>query len=272
MARVIGNMPLSGKVGDLVFFERDGKMFVRAKSNKPVKQSEATKKSSKDFGTVTRTAARIRKAFKRVSERADGTLVSRMNKQIAAIFSTIPKKFAGKKHIMQGDVNLLKGFQFNLDKRLQTLLRAVPDFTVLSTGCLHIGYHERPAGKLFKAVELPSSAIIEVVIFCMDLHGNADQIIAAQPLTIDGNDEFVGANLIVPLDLTGDRMVVIAMGIQYFRSGSTSVLTRTWAGGIVFAKKYQDGVECPFVAGRVSKTIVEKKITAVGTSWERGMW
>lgn len=264
MARVNGKMPLSGKVGDLIFFERDGKVFVRSKPNKPIKQSEASKKNSKDFGTAVRTAARIRKAFRPVLKSADGTLVSRMNKQITIIYTTIPKKFAGNKQIIHGDVDLLNGFQFNPAKRLQTLLWTFPDFTVVPSGCMHIDYHERSARMLFKGVAMATAAVIEVMIFCMDLQGDDDQIIPVQPLTIGVDEEFDGAKLMVPLDLMGDRLVLVAMGIQYVSSESTPAAAKTWASGIVFAKKYKDAVELPFIREEVEQTIVEKKITGVG--------
>jgi len=60
MAIQQGIISLSGKVGDLVFSTRKGKYIAKKKSLVPMNQTEATKKSSSDFGVASKAAIRMR--------------------------------------------------------------------------------------------------------------------------------------------------------------------------------------------------------------------
>lgn len=119
MAIQNGVIKIYGQPGDLVFYKRGNAAVVR---RKPVQkqQTEASKQSSRDFGSASRNAAYIRKAFAPLVQLyAYDDLLNRLNKRFIEIFKTIPAEQAGVKRLTDGKLALLKGFEFNSCKPLE---------------------------------------------------------------------------------------------------------------------------------------------------------
>ncbi|HTM97786.1 MAG TPA: hypothetical protein VL088_03545 [Pedobacter sp.] len=264
MARQEGIIQLSGKLGNLVFSQKKDRNSVKAKSTKPVNQTEGSKKSSSDFGAASSAAAKIRKAFKPIFPSCgDDTLINRLNKQLIAVFKTIPKEFAGNKKLKEGDVNLLSGFQFNSGKQLDTLLLKYPTIQVLPSNHINITFVENTQ---LNQVERATAAVIELMCYNMDLNGDDNQLISVNPLTIPLIRKFGGAKLNIPLVLGGDRLVLVALGIHYLNDISSIGSRRTKAGSIIFAAKYKDGLEVPFLPLPIPEIKIEAQ--SVGLAWE----
>src|SRR5688500_15980248 len=95
MATQTGIIRLRGKVGELVYYERNDKDVARSLPVS-VKQTEATKKASKDFGKSSSATALIRRAFKPLIKRyADVNFIERLKKTNAKIIHTGPKELQG---------------------------------------------------------------------------------------------------------------------------------------------------------------------------------
>jgi hypothetical protein len=80
MAIQKGIVKLSGKLVDLIFYQRKNKTVVWSvkKDGTPYQLSEGSKKSGKDFGEASRSAKYIRKAFAPlVSKYADNEIINR---------------------------------------------------------------------------------------------------------------------------------------------------------------------------------------------------
>ncbi|SFG76347.1 hypothetical protein [Pedobacter insulae] len=266
MATQGGIIQLSGKLGDLIFSKKKGRNAVRSKSSKPINQTEASKKSSADFGAASSAAAKIRKAFKPLFVYgADDTIINRLNKQILAVFKTISQDFSGNKKLMQGDIKLLTGFQFSSFIQLDTLLFTYPTIAVLLPNQLNIAFGESTG---IKQIERATTAVIELMCYNMDLNGDEHQTIPVNPLTIPLISKFRGAKLNIPLVLGGDRAVLVAIAIHYLDDKCNINSRRARAGSIVFASKYKDGIEVPFLPMEIVETIIEEK--PEGLAWELG--
>jgi hypothetical protein len=211
----------------------------------------------------------MRKAFNALlATYADDTLINRLNKQLIAVFATIPKTFAGNKQLLQGNVALLKGFSFKRLRRLDSLLYRYPSFT-LGLNELQLVFEPLAATAFFKPFAKATAAVIELKVFNMDLNGNTDETIDIKPLVVPIGSEFKGAKLNVPLVLAGDRLVLVAVCINYRNGKSAMGGAKASAGEIVFAMKLKDGLEVPFVAPNLTVAQVEEK--GAGLEWEMGV-
>lgn len=270
MARHKGLIQISGQVGDLVFLEQKGKRIVKSKSTKPIQQTEASKKSSVDFGTACKASARIRKAIRPLSSKyADDTFINRLNKKLIAILSTISKEFAGKKELVNGDVALLKDFQLSSLRRLDSFLWKAPIISIIPNDEIQIVIVEGNPSNLFKKVAKAINIVLELMVYNMDLNGENDQILPELPLVIPFEGEFKGATLRLPLDLNGERLVMVGIGIHYLSKEFEIGARNTQAGGIVFAAKFTDGIEVPFIPIEAKPVKAETKVE--GTSWVLGI-
>jgi hypothetical protein len=185
-----------------------------------------------------------------------------------AIFKTIPKKFIGKKEIVKGDVTLLNGFRFTSTRPLDSLLKKRALIHLLPTGKLHIAL---PAGmpvNLFKKVPKAQATAVQLHLYNMDLIGNEDEIIPINQLFIPFNNDFRGAELNIPLNLAGHRLLLVAMGVHYFGERGEIGAKRTKAAEIIFAGHFKNGIQVQFIPTK--ETAVPEVAQAEGLSWDLG--
>lgn len=77
----------SGSIGPLIFYVRNGKQYSRSRPGK-VKQTEATKKRSSNFGLAAKLSAVIRRNMKDLFRLKDGTLHNRLTTVFSAWLAT----------------------------------------------------------------------------------------------------------------------------------------------------------------------------------------
>lgn len=269
MARHDGIIPLSGQIGEFVFVQRKGQRYVKAKQTKRIQQTEASKNSSTDFGEASKAAAKIRNIFKPLFVKyGDYTLVNRLNSRLMSIFKTIPAAQAGSKKLGDGDLNLLRSLEINKLKRLDALLSKAPVISILPNGEIKIVIGGGKPSNLFKQVDRAISVVLELMVYNMDLNGDNDQILPGLPLVIPFEDEFAGATLRLPLDLDGERLVMVGIGIHYLSKEFEIGARNTRAGGIIFSAKFIDGIEVPFIPIEAKPVKAETKVE--GTGWVVG--
>jgi hypothetical protein len=269
MARSKGMLTFSGKVGDLIFTNKKGKNYVKTKSTKPLNLTEATRKSSSDFGEASRTGAKIRKAFKPLFDKfGSDTLINRLNKELVAVLKIVPNEFAGHKKMIQGNVGLLTAFPSYTIRKIDNLLNRLPLFTIFPKH-LHIEMMEKlPDRTLLNPFKNATAGRIKLMVYNMDLNGTHDEIIPISPLTIYIDQPFDGAKLKVPLNLTGDRWVLVAIGLNYMNGESILNPQRAKAGAIIYSAIIKDGIEIPFVQHQTEPIKVEENWQGLG--WDMG--
>lgn len=267
MARYKGIADFSGKIGDVIFVNKKNTKFAKAKRTEPINQTEASKKSSTDFGRASTAAAKIRKTLAPLlSFYGDDTLINRLNSRLMAVFNTIPKEFIGKKTLIQGDVCLLMDFPFNKPKKVDSLLYRGPEITILSSGKMLLEIPPHAPLEFFRQVPKATSVVMEFLVYNMDVEGNEDELIPINPLAIPFSCDFGGAKLTIPLVLSGDRIVIIGMGLHYLNGTTKIGSQQARAGSILFANKFRDGVVLPFIPAPSASIITEEKIQ--GLSWD----
>lgn len=248
MAIQHGIIPLSGKIGEVVFSNRKGKRYAKLKSTKPINQTADTKKSSTDFGEASKLGSRVRNAFSPlISNYGDSALVGRFTKQILRVIGTIPKTSLGAKKFSYGDVSIFRDFQFNTSIKLATLLHEFPKVKLQPSG-LAISFKEERTVKLVRWVPRAASAVIQLMVYNLNLDDVNDEVFSAKDLLISGESEhFRGAKLQVPLTLKGERIVWVAIGIHYLGDHNQFIGDKTKrAGAIVKIMRLSDGVEVKF--------------------------
>lgn len=271
MARQEGIIRLSGTLRDLVFYTSKNKDLVRQKG-KPYELSENSKKAGKDFGEATKNAAYIRKAFdKGVKSFGDDELINRLNKLMIEVFKTIPKTQQGNKNLIEGNLNLLNGFQFNRHSDLTKLLLKLPLCTINETGLLNIKFAAQPLLNMIKRVYKASTAQLQLMVFNFDLDGDAYEIFEINPLLLHfGTPDFIGARLNIPTEQKGEKALIVALGVSYLKDKYCSKDRRYYACQIINALHLKDGQPVEFVAEIPPEIKMEEDNEGDGLDWEMG--
>lgn len=269
MATQNGMIKISGKLGDLVFYNRKHKTVVR-KRPIPYHQSENSIKSSQDFGTASRQAACIRKAFApMVGLFGYNDLHNRLNKCLIEIFKTILAAHAGNKKLIDGKLELLKGFEFNSETCFNDLFFKHLDCVFEADGLVKLILPKSDLRALIKSIPKAEVAVIKLMIFNFDLQGEAYEIYKVKDLKISMKSlVFHGAELLVPTKQERDQALLIAIGISYFSNGSPFGDKRYYACKISHAFHLKDGVVVNFIESVPEQVkVVEDE---EGLSWVMG--
>lgn len=172
MAITKGMMEFSGKLGDFIFYKRNKKQVARTKSV-DYNLSENSIKSGRDFGEASRNATYIRKAFESlVKFHGTGDFHNRLNKRLTDIFKTISAEHLGNKKLIQGNLGLLAGFEFNKSTAFNNLFFRNIDCTVEQYGLVTISLPKAKLKDLINLLPDAEQAMLEIMIFSFDLDGD----------------------------------------------------------------------------------------------------
>ncbi|WP_343524105.1 hypothetical protein [Pedobacter sp.] len=261
MATQNGIIKINGQLGDLVFYQRGKKAVVRQKAGNK-QQTEASKKSSTDFGSATRNAAYIRKAFATLVKRyAHGDLLNRLNKRLIEIFKTIAPEQAGRKKLIDGHLALLEGFEFNASTPLKQLWLKETVLNLEPDGSVKLILPKGELKSLLKAQPKTTEAHLQVMGFHFELAGKGSyEIIEVNDLVVPVNlPHFPKTTLTLHLNHQGHKALIIALGISFFRDAHRAADRRYYACKIIHALHLKDGEVVNFVAQpRAEKVVAEQ--------------
>jgi len=260
MARVNGIVRFSGQLGDLVFYKRGKKDVVRHKAANYI-LTENSRKSAQDFGAASRNASYIRKAFAPlVKLYAYDDLLNRLNKRFIEIFKTIPAEQAGDKKLIDGNLALLKGFEFNTSKPLEKLWLSETVLHIETDGLVKLILPKGEIKSFLKPHPKATEARLQVMGFHFDLDDTGGyEIMEVNDLVIPlSNCHFPKTALALKLDHKGDKALIFAMGISFFTGTARFGDRRYYACKIIHALHLKDGVIVEFVAQpKVESEVVE---------------
>ncbi|UKT65451.1 hypothetical protein [Pedobacter mucosus] len=269
MAILNGIVRFSGQLGDLVFYQRGKKNVVRQKTTNH-QLSENSKKSGRDFGEVSRNAAYIRKAFATlVRLYAHGDLLNRLNKRVHEIFRTVSPELSGRKKMIDGNISLLQGFEFNAATSLSTLLFISPTAKLDSDGSLLLTLPKVEMKKFVRTETRSDTVILQVMVFNYGLIDGDYELFHINDMKFDLNmDLFPGAQLTVKTDQVGEKALLIAVGISYCLGNTRSGDRRYFACKITHAWHLDNGIEIKFIAQQPKE--IKEETAQGGLSWTLG--
>jgi hypothetical protein len=259
----------SGKLGNMVFYQRE-KKDVKKHTSKPYELSEESKKSSKDFGRASTSAAYIRKAFAPLIEYYGYRgIVNRLNARVNALFKTIPAALKGKKSLLHANLSQLVGFEFNPYTSLDKLLAKFPQYQIGEDGTLQIAMEKEKSSLWFKTNPKFQKILLQLMIFNFDLEGDDYEVFKMEDLVIDiSMPIFTGARVAIPTTQQGKKGLLVALGASYCDRGMAGD-RRYFACQINFAVQLNNGkVFSPVSETKLPQKNKEEKIE--GISWVLG--
>lgn len=116
-------IPLSGRLGDWVFYyrkdKRGRKKYYVRRAPENVRQTAATRRTATDFSTASRASRLIRQALKPYTNQyKDESLHYRLNALLGEILRMDTESPAGTKRLLPENMSLLTGFRFNSETRV----------------------------------------------------------------------------------------------------------------------------------------------------------
>jgi|GEM_PF-1472733 len=248
--------------------------------------SDASRKTSAEFGYASHVSAIIFKAIKTILRGSSGKIIYNKLCSVAVdIINTAPTALKGKRKLYDGNVALLKGFQLNPARRLDGLLNFVPGIEVVPKKEAIIRI-PNVTDRNFNPPKRADSIALKFFGFIIDIENNlagwqqetADLLIEVKTNTLSKRlppVELSGKKKI-RLDLQGadNCLLLISMSASYyiFNPGGESFLSgnkQHFAAEIVEAVYIKDGELQVFnIPEIIEKTTEIKPSAAKLVQWE----
>jgi hypothetical protein len=144
MARQKGIIKLKGTIGDITFYKTKDGHLAREKggidasriANDPAFQR--TRENGSEFGRAGKAGKILRTALRALLlNSADNRMVSRLTQSMVKVIQADLTSQRGLRNVIDGEAELLKGFEFNIRGKLGTSLFAP-----------YVGTIDRPSGKI----------------------------------------------------------------------------------------------------------------------------
>lgn len=126
MANQKGIIKLGGTIGDITFYKSKDGYMAREKGGIDAKRFRSdpafkrTRENAQEFGHSGKMGSLLRRAFRSlIGGGADGKMTARLVKRLMEIVKTDMVNKRGERVIMEGDLKLLEGFDFNIKSSLK---------------------------------------------------------------------------------------------------------------------------------------------------------
>ena len=142
----------SGKLGNVIGY-RNKKNYLLRSASAVVKQTHATKKAAKDFGTASKAGRLIRHALSEYLQHCyDSSLTNRLNKKLGEIVRADDSHKPGMRVPLAANMQSLSNFQFNSKANMLQLLTGTPVIEN-NDGNISISFPERINNKTHIAIK-----------------------------------------------------------------------------------------------------------------------
>jgi len=226
MAKQKGIIKLEGTLGDITFVKTKNGYLAKEKTgltgdriaNDPAFQR--TRENGAEFGRAGKAGKMIRTSFRSLLQNtADSTMIARLTRELMKVIQADTTSTRGQRNVIDGEAELLQGFDFNEGGKLSTTLFA-PFTTSIDrvTGALSadipsfvpnvmIGY---PSGAThFKIMTAGAAIDFEAQAF-------EQKMTETGILPIDGNPT-AALNLVNNLTANSTHPLFLALGIEFYQ-------------------------------------------------------
>jgi hypothetical protein len=242
MAKQVGLLKFTGRVGNVIGYRRKGVYCVRTMPE-TVRQTAATRRAARSFGVASRRGRLIRRALcPYMDTRHDGSFVNRLNKEL----------------ILAGSHNLqaLKGFRFNKHNAVGNLFLVPPMLT--PDGRVHIPDQE------FGELELGKATRLEITVIAARINFSEQRVVNANAVTevINLTMPFDGITFDVPAPGKGTLILAIQARTCDERNGAPSPV-----GGRRFMAADIISIAPPYELIQKEKESIGKRSSLIPSSW-----
>lgn len=131
MAKQKGILPLKGTIGNITFYKSGDGYLAREKGGIDAKRIasdpafQRTRENGAEFGRAGRGSKMLRTALRQLVQNAsDRLMTSRLTREMMVVIKADATNERGRRNIIDGEAELLTGFEFNLNGKLSTTLFA----------------------------------------------------------------------------------------------------------------------------------------------------
>ena len=251
MARQKGIIKLDGTIGDITFYKSQDGYLAREKggvsadriANDP--NFQRTRENGEEFGRAGKAGKMLRTSIRGLLQNvADGRMVGRLTQEMVKVLQADVTSVRGKRNIIDGEAELLEGFEFNIRSKLGTTLfapftavidRVAGTLNVVVASFIPINMVAAPGGSThFKLMSAGAAVDFENETFEVDTNETAQMPLNSMATAVINLSNSVTANSTNPLFLAlGIEFYQEVNGVKYsLKNGSYNALSLVKVNGV----------------------------------------
>lgn len=226
MAKQKGIIKLEGTIGDITFYKSQDGYLAREKGGVPADRIandpafQRTRENGAEFGAAGKAGKILRNAIRALLQNAsDSRMVSRLTQEMVKVIQEDATNARGLRNVIDGEAELLEGFEFNKNGKLGTTLyapytgtidRVAGTLTASIPAFVPLNMIAAPGGTThFKIVSAGAEIDFELETFIMDSQATA-------VLPWDGAPTAVInlANVVTP---ASTHPLFLVLGIEFYQ-------------------------------------------------------
>jgi len=251
MAKQRGIIKIEGTVGDITFLKTKDGYLVKEKTSIPAQRIatdaafQRTRENMSEFGRAGKAGKVLRKAIRGLLQNAkDSRITSRLTKEMMKVIQADATSVRGRRNVVDGEAELLQGFDCNINAKLSTTLFAEYTATInraAGTLAIHIPAFT-PADKIvapagtthFKISTLGAEIDFENEVTITDMQESAILPLNNTPTAVLNLNNAVTAASTHPLFLLlGVQFFQEVNGVQYpLKNGAFNALSIVKVEGV----------------------------------------
>jgi len=226
MARQKGIIKLKGTIGDITFYKTQDGHLAREKGGIDASRIasdpafQRTRENGSEFGRAGKAGKTLRTALRTLLiNSADGRMVSRLTQSMIKVIQADLVSERGLRNVIDGEAELLTGFEFNIRGKLGTSLfapfvgtidRVTGDLTVAVAAFVPVNMIAAPSGSThFKIISGGAEIDFEAETFVITTS-------QTDILPWDSN-ETVAINHVNPVTPDSTKPLFLALGLEFFQ-------------------------------------------------------
>jgi len=226
MARQSGIIKLEGTIGDISFYKSKDGMLARAKGGVDgdrIRKDPAfarTRENGEEFARAGSAGKLLRMAFRSfLQNAADNRMVSRLTKEMVAVVKADATSTRGQRNVLDGELEMLQGFDFNLDGKLSSTLFLVYEATInRATGLLEVAIPAFVPANVIAAPEGATHLRLVSAGGSIDFEGGLFETVTSQSAVIPLSQAPVAAlSLSNQLDANSTHPLFLILGIEFYQ-------------------------------------------------------
>ncbi|MGF6928283.1 hypothetical protein QFZ48_003783 [Chitinophaga sp. W2I13] len=229
MAKQNGIIPLQGTIGNITFYKTKAGFLAREKGGVSASRIATdpayahTRENSAEFGRAGKAGKILRSAFRTLLTNIKDTYSnSRLFREMVKVIKADVTNARGQRNVIDGEAELLKGFEFNNNARLGATLFAPYTATIdRATGTLTVNI---PAFSPINMLATPGGAThFKILAGGAEVDFEAETVVngdaSGTELPIDGSAT-TEMNLVTNVTSNSTRPLFLSLGVAFFQQGN----------------------------------------------------
>ncbi|MRG46118.1 hypothetical protein GFS24_13395 [Chitinophaga sp. SYP-B3965] len=219
MARQMGPFYFTGTYNGMVGYKVGNDYFFRAIPDE-ITQTAATKLAAEDFGVASTCGKLIRQALHQSMDlKQEHRLTNRLNKVLAKVIRKDTAHLAGSRLVLPEHLSLLKGFAFNKETKLDTVLLGI-EAEIEQTAFITVNI---PIVSKIKRTKRTTHVEIKAIAISADFAGGTFKQTTSEAILIDVHQPWKPLELTMPRPGKETALVILQVRALEEVNGAKSV-------------------------------------------------